>query len=166
MAKTSFLYQRSKIVSPSCIITRRSPFGSAARGTTGTQFLPSSAAAGVEGEGGETSVALHVITLTLLGEHVRGILDVGFVSSTAGKWWWASGMRRWRDNWAAEETPVVAVAMIGGYGRWEGGAFSVDGEAQNFMATQILIMTRRSTMLLKLFFSLIFIFCLKVIIIL
>ncbi|KAF1875188.1 hypothetical protein Lal_00007804 [Lupinus albus] len=39
MANTCSLYHSSSIASPSCIITRRSPFGRADRGTTGTQFF-------------------------------------------------------------------------------------------------------------------------------
>ncbi|GER27587.1 ATPase E1-E2 type family protein / haloaciddehalogenase-like hydrolase family protein [Striga asiatica] len=40
--------KHANTVSPSCMITRRSPFGRAARGTTGTQLFPLSAAAGAE----------------------------------------------------------------------------------------------------------------------
>ncbi|KAK4742248.1 hypothetical protein SAY87_000249 [Trapa incisa] len=56
------LYQSSRIVSPSCMITRLYPFGSAANGTTGIQLSPPVLAPDEEGPSSakETSVALQV----------------------------------------------------------------------------------------------------------
>lgn len=80
--------------------------------------MPSSAATeDDEDDGGDTSVALQVMSLMLVREDVRGILGVGFVRR--GKWWEGSGL--W--DGAAEKRPVVvslgaAMAMSGGaYGR-------------------------------------------------
>ncbi|KAK3034082.1 hypothetical protein RJ639_034062, partial [Escallonia herrerae] len=117
------------MVSPSCIITRRSPLGSAARGTTGTQFFPSEAE---DSSATETSVALHAILRGWDGGNEIFLVNDGLLAVASGCWDGDSGGLRRCAVDGTGGTPEVSLGAAAAMWRDYGGEDERERERERF----------------------------------
>lgn len=114
MAKTVSLYHKSNIVSPSWMITRRSPLGNADRGTTGTQFpLPPPSSPDADGPSAtETWAALHLSRRDLGGAEWRQIGGRGVGEGERGRVVWVLKKERGKGLVVANAMEMVGMEPV------------------------------------------------------